>query len=192
MRTEAAAPNAATCPLSKPAEAEEALGEKFGVSCRAASTPDELAIHFRIRQDVFVREQRFFTASDKNERDCDSHTVHVLALWGNVAAGAVRLYPLGERNRWKGDRLAVVRGFRKHGLGGPLVRFAVQTAGERGGELMVANIQLQTSLSSNASGGTGWGSLTNMSATPINRWASISGGRCAALRGSRTACLEAW
>jgi GNAT superfamily N-acetyltransferase len=37
----------------------------------------------------------------------------------------------------------VLPAFRKHGLGGPLVRFAVRTAGERGGELMVAFIQPQ-------------------------------------------------
>jgi putative N-acetyltransferase (TIGR04045 family) len=58
-----------------------------------------------------------------------------------VAGGAVRLYPLDDVGEWKGDRLAVLPEFRKHGLGAPLVRFAVRTAGELGGRRMIAHIQ---------------------------------------------------
>ncbi|MGH2719557.1 MAG: GNAT family N-acetyltransferase, partial [Actinomycetota bacterium] len=79
-----------------------------------------------------------------------------LGLCGEVAAGAVRLYPLapedaggeeagGEEGIWKGDRLAVLPAFRgklvKGGMGGPLVRFAVWTAGTKGGRRMIAHIQ---------------------------------------------------
>jgi predicted GNAT family N-acyltransferase len=72
--------------------------------------------------------------------------VHVLAFLNDEPVGTVRLFPLpvdaGDR-LWQGDRLAVVRSARIHGLGRPLVRFAVATAGERGGREMVAHIQLQ-------------------------------------------------
>jgi GNAT superfamily N-acetyltransferase len=44
---------------------------------------------------------------------------------------------------WKGDRLAVLPPYRRCGLGGPLVRFAVKTAGALGGAEMVAFIQPQ-------------------------------------------------
>ncbi|OLT21604.1 hypothetical protein BJF78_08355 [Pseudonocardia sp. CNS-139] len=40
------------------------------------------------------------------------------------------------------DRLAVLPEFRTAGLGGPLVRFAVATAGVRGGRLMRAHVQV--------------------------------------------------
>ena len=43
--------------------------------------------------------------------------------------------------RWKGDRLAVLPGQRRYGLGAPLVRFAVTTAALRGGREMGAYIQ---------------------------------------------------
>ena len=46
--------------------------------------------------------------------------------------GAVRLYPLDEAGLWKGDRLAVLRDARPLPAGGPLVRFAVETAGRMG------------------------------------------------------------
>jgi putative N-acetyltransferase (TIGR04045 family) len=104
--------------------------------------PGELAEHFAIRHGVFVEEQRMFSSSDRDERDHDRATAHVLALWEGRPAGAVRLYPLDVRGQWKGDRLAVLPGFRQHRLGELLVRFAVRTAGERGGTRMTAYIQL--------------------------------------------------
>ena len=49
---------------------------------------------------------------------------------------------LGPGRRWQGDRLAVLPEFRSYGLGAPLVRYAVRTAGERGGLVMAAHIQI--------------------------------------------------
>ena len=66
----------------------------------------------------------------------------MLSLWGPVAGGAVRLYPLDDEGLWKGDRLAVLDPFRRRRLGGPLVRFAVKTAGERSGHRMLAHVQV--------------------------------------------------
>jgi GNAT superfamily N-acetyltransferase len=54
----------------------------------------------------------------------------------------VRLYPLDGDGLWKGDRLAVLPSTRSLQLGAMLVRFAVRTAGERGGRLMVAQVQV--------------------------------------------------
>jgi len=106
------------------------------------ATPAERALHLRIRAEVFVGEQGLFSVTDRDAHDDDPDTLHVLGLCGPVAAGAVRLYPLDEPGLWKGDRLAVLPGLRKHGLGAPLVRFAVRTAGERGGREMLAQVQL--------------------------------------------------
>lgn len=88
-----------------------------------------------------MKEQGFFEGTDRDSRDEDPATLHVLGLCGPVAGGAVRLYPLEEPGRWKGDRLAVLPAFRRRGLGGPLVRFAVRAAAERAGRIMVAHIQ---------------------------------------------------
>jgi putative N-acetyltransferase (TIGR04045 family) len=113
------------------------------VSCRSAATDDERMLHWRIRREVFVREQGVFDVDDLDRFDRQGETVHALGLCGPVAAGTVRFYPLDEPGLWKGDRLAVLPQFRRCGLGGPLVRFAVRTAGALGGVQMIAYIQPQ-------------------------------------------------
>jgi len=120
------------------------------LACRAAATAEELAAHFRIRHQVFVVEQGLFLNAggdvcgeeDRDAHDDDPATVHVIGFADEVACGTVRLYPLsGRPDRWKGDRLAVLDGHRRQGLGAPLVRFAVATAAARGGREMEAYIQ---------------------------------------------------
>ena len=117
---------------------------RLRAECRPATTAEELDIHFRIRHEVFVEEQQLFTGSDRDEHDDDPGVVHVLGWLGGEPVGTVRLFPLDPQgDMWQGDRLAVLRSARIHGLGRPLVRFAVATAGERGGREMIAHIQLQ-------------------------------------------------
>jgi putative N-acetyltransferase (TIGR04045 family) len=120
------------------------------LTCRAAATAGELAAHFRIRHQVFVIEQGLFRGAggdvcgeeDRDANDDDPATVHVVGFADGALCGTVRLYPLaGRPDRWKGDRLAVLDGHRHQGLGAPLVRFAVATAGARGGREMEAYIQ---------------------------------------------------
>jgi putative N-acetyltransferase (TIGR04045 family) len=119
------------------------------LACRAVATAEELAVHFRIRHQVFVVEQGLFRSPgggaagwDRDVHDDDPATVHVIGLFDGAACGTVRLYPVAEvPGRWKGDRLAVLDGHRRHGLGAPLVRFAVATAAARGGREMEAYIQ---------------------------------------------------
>ena len=114
------------------------------IACRPVAAADEAAAHHRIRHEVFVLEQEVFAASDVDAHDRDPSTVKVLA-WvagggGWAPGGAVRLYPL-EPGLWQGDRLAVLAPFRAWNLGGPLVRFAVDTAAALGGTEMVAHVQ---------------------------------------------------
>ncbi|MFE3452597.1 MSMEG_0567/Sll0786 family nitrogen starvation N-acetyltransferase [Nonomuraea sp. NPDC059194] len=118
--------------------------ETLTTACRPAATPAELAAHHAVRHRVFVEEQHVFDGSDRDARDDDPLTIHVVAYAGTTIGGAVRLYPLDPAGeRWQGDRLAVLPEYRVHGLGTPLVRYAVRTAAERGGLVMVAHIQLR-------------------------------------------------
>ena len=121
--------------MSSPAVASPELAVDL---CRGAR---ERAAHFAVRRAVFVEEQAMFEGDDRDERDLDVATLHALGRAGGRAAGAVRLYPIGG-DEWKGDRLAVLREARHGSLGARLVRFAVATAGARGGARMVAMIQL--------------------------------------------------
>jgi len=106
---------------------------------RVARTEDDLAAHHRVRHEVFVREQGIFAGDDLDA--WDEGAVKVIAAIGPLVVGAVRLYPLDEAGLWKGDRLAVLRDARPLRAGGPLVRFAVETAGLMGGSRMIALIQ---------------------------------------------------
>lgn len=108
--------------------------------CRPVDGPGELAVHHAVRAAVFVDEQALFALDDRDARDDDPATVHVLGFVGGVAAGTVRLHPLGG-GLWQGDRLAVLRPHRRSGIGRPLVRFAVAMAAQRGGRRMDAQVQ---------------------------------------------------
>lgn len=113
------------------------------LSCRLVAGPDELATHHRIRHQIFVREQQLFPESDVDAHDAREDVLHVLGWCGGVPAGTVRLYPLDAGwGSWQGDRLAVLPEFRAAGLGAPLVRFAVATAGRLGGISMLAHVQV--------------------------------------------------
>ena len=112
-------------------------------ACRVARDADERARHFAIRRAVFCVEQGMFGGvDDRDARDSDRSTLHAVGIERGEIGGTVRLYPLDASGLWPGDRLAVLPPFRRSLLGGTLVRFAVATAGELGGERMVAMIQL--------------------------------------------------
>jgi putative N-acetyltransferase (TIGR04045 family) len=114
------------------------------LACRVAADAAELRAHFAIRRAVFCAEQGMFGgADDRDARDASARTLHAVGAERGVVGGTVRLYPLDASGAlWQGDRLAVLPAFRHGSLGGSLVRFAVRTAGARGGARMVAMIQV--------------------------------------------------
>lgn len=112
------------------------------LACAVAAGTKEVALHHRIRHQVFVDEQGVFSPSDTDGRDAEPDTIKVLGWADDIPAGAVRLYRLDGEGRWQGDRLAVLPPYRAYGLGRPLVRFAVTTAARLGGTEMVAHVQV--------------------------------------------------
>jgi len=104
--------------------------------------PAELEVHLRVRARVFVDEQGIFDGTDRDARDDDPATLHVLGFCDGEVAGTVRLFALEADGEWQGDRLAVLPAYRARHVAAPLVRFAVRTAGERGGRLMRAHVQV--------------------------------------------------
>jgi putative N-acetyltransferase (TIGR04045 family) len=111
------------------------------VLVRLCRSERQRAAHFAVRRSVFVDEQEMFAGDDRDERDARITTLHAIGIARGRVCGAVRLYPL-RGGDWKGDRLAVLPEARHGALGARLVRFAVATAGARGGERMVAMIQV--------------------------------------------------
>jgi putative N-acetyltransferase (TIGR04045 family) len=124
--------------------ASSSVRGEHDLRCQLVDSSADLDAHLAIRRAVFVAEQGVFADSDADDRDADPATLHVLGLVDGVPAGTVRLFPLdpaAPAARWQGDRLAVLPEFRVSGLGSPLVRFAVATAGALGGRTMIAHIQ---------------------------------------------------
>jgi putative N-acetyltransferase (TIGR04045 family) len=114
---------------------------RTAIPVRLCRSPRQLAAHHAVRRAVFVDELEMFAADDRDDRDGMGSTLHAIGIAEGRVAGAVRLYPL-RGGDWKGDRLAVLPPARHGSLGAHLVRFAVATAGVRGGSRMVAMIQL--------------------------------------------------
>jgi putative N-acetyltransferase (TIGR04045 family) len=110
--------------------------------CRIAAGRAELEAHFAVRRAIFVEAQGLFEGDDRDSHDARADTLHAVGVVEGAVCGAVRLYPLDREGLWKGDRLAVLPDARARHLGAALVRFAVATAGARGGHTMVAQIQL--------------------------------------------------
>ena len=108
--------------------------------CHPARTDDEHAKAFRIRNAVFVREQKLFKDNDTDEND--QNGIHLVAKQGENIIGTVRVYPAGTGNGdWIGGRLAVKKGFRASGAGELLVKEAVSTVKKQGCNHFTAHIQ---------------------------------------------------
>src|ERR1700733_4285744 len=122
--------------ISSPSVAERAAAPaadpeivRDEIVCRVARTDDELAVHFRIRREIFVDAQGLFDEDDRDEHDDDPATLHVVAMTPEGCVGAVRLYPIAGDRQWKGDRLAVSATARSHHAGPRLVRWAAALGG---------------------------------------------------------------
>jgi putative N-acetyltransferase (TIGR04045 family) len=132
--------SAAAVPEQGPSLAARSVS---GIVCWRVRTRAERAAHFAIRNRVFVEEQGVFCGSDRDSHDDDLATIGLIGYCDGVVAGTVRLFALdGGAGRWQGDRLAVLGPYRTRGVGAPLVRCAVATAGALGGKTMSAHIQL--------------------------------------------------
>lgn len=124
-------------------QVQQAVLSRREVRCVPADDHALVREHYRIRQAVFVDEQGVFEGTDQDPYDLVPGVVHVVAMLDGVPAGTVRFFPLHRPSGlWQGDRLAVLPEFRVHGVGGPLVRYAVAQSGLCGGLQMVAHIQL--------------------------------------------------
>ena len=85
--------------------------------------------------------RRRCSSDDRDERDDAATTLHAVAVVDGAVIGAVRLYPLARR-ALEGRPARGAAGARVRRLGALLVDFAVATAGERGGDAMVAQVQV--------------------------------------------------
>ena len=107
---------------------------------KIAETEDELKEYFRIRNEVFVKEQGIFAETDVDEND--RNATHIIAVEAPTSkvVGVVRCYRK-DGNTWFGGRLGALPDYRNGRVGSRLVRFAVSTAKSQGCKKFLAYIQ---------------------------------------------------
>jgi len=113
---------------------------------RAATERWELIGAARLRQRVFVEEQRLFTGHDRDEIDQVALPLVAISSFAAEPAeivGTVRIHE-PEPGLWWGSRLAVAEDHRRVGrLGAELIRLAVSAATGRGAREFHAHVQIQ-------------------------------------------------
>lgn len=120
---------------------------------KLATTPEEIAAYYALRQTIFVHEQQLFETSDVD--DIDAIAYPIIAVQANAATepdsgdsadqivGVVRIYETSP-GFWYGGRLGTHPDYRKGWqIGKGLIYKAVTTANTWGCQQFLATVQLQ-------------------------------------------------
>jgi len=105
---------------------------------KLVETEEELEEAYRIRHEIFVKEQKLFVDSDRDEYD--THAIHIIALFHDKVVGAVRVYKK-EKDVWFGSRLAVLEPYRGR-VGKFLIEKAVETVRGKQAKQFKAYVQI--------------------------------------------------
>ncbi len=105
----------------------------------AIETRADIQRAYAIRRRVFIEEQR---VPEEIEMDADdSHAFHALAILDGDPVGCGRMVEQGA-SEVKIGRMAVIRDFRKTGVGANILRFLIDRARQRGFHRVVLHAQL--------------------------------------------------
>lgn len=108
------------------------------VQIRQVSSPQELRQGFAIRLRVFVREQHV-PAEIELDRD-DARAIHFLAIAAGRAVGTARI--VNRRGGAKIGRMAVLKTYRRKGVGTKLLNRAISTARRLGATKIYLHAQV--------------------------------------------------
>ena len=108
------------------------------MKCKLVETEEELEKAYRIRHEIFVKEQKLFVDSDRDEYD--TNAINIIALLRDEVVGTVRVYEK-EKDVWFGSRLAVLKPFRGR-AGKVLIEKAKETVKKRKAKKFMAYVQL--------------------------------------------------
>lgn len=114
------------------------VSESSRVKVIAIESPTDMQQAFAIRRRVFIEEQN---VPEEIEMDADDeHAFHALAFLDGVAIGCGRM--LEHEGEVKIGRMAVLREFRKAGVGAHVLRFLIERARGRGLRKAILHAQL--------------------------------------------------
>jgi putative N-acetyltransferase (TIGR04045 family) len=104
----------------------------------------QIDAYFRLRRDIFEREQGLFSGSDVDEHDAQALPIVAMSQVAGMpfdVVGVVRIYR-SEADTWYGGRLGVAHDYRRVGaVGGALIHCAVETAHAHGCRRFLATVQ---------------------------------------------------
>ena len=105
---------------------------------KRVSSENELAKAFSIRLRVFVREQR--VPEEIELDDDDERAIHFLALVAGKAVGTARL--VMRRGNAKIGRMAVLKSYRRVGIGKKLLKRCIEAANRHGAQNIYLHAQV--------------------------------------------------
>jgi predicted GNAT family N-acyltransferase len=111
---------------------------KAGLRVKRVSSSKEREIAFAIRKRVFVKEQGV-PEEIEMDRD-DERAIHFLALEGNKAVGTARV--VMRQGSAKIGRMAVLKNYRRKGIGKRLLQRTIITARKRGAQNIYLHAQV--------------------------------------------------
>jgi len=119
--------------------ASQSLVDESRINVIAIESPADMERALAIRRRVFIEEQN---VPEEIEMDTDdSHAFHALAILDGVAIGCGRMLEHGA-SEVKIGRMAVLREFRKTGVGAQILRFLTDRARERGCRKAILHAQI--------------------------------------------------
>jgi len=115
------------------------VSESSRIKVIAIESPADMQRAYAIRRRVFIEEQN---VPEEIEMDADDeHAFHALAILDGVAIGCGRMLEHGG-SEVKIGRMAVLREFRKTGVGAHILRFLIDRARARGLRRAILHAQL--------------------------------------------------
>ena len=115
------------------------MSESSRIKVIAIESPADMQRAYAIRRRVFIEEQN---VPEEIELDADDeHAFHALAILDGVAIGCGRMLDHGDSEA-KIGRMAVLREFRKTGVGAHILRFLIDRARARGLRKAILHAQL--------------------------------------------------
>ena len=107
-------------------------------TCKLVTSDMELRSAFEVRRLVFIQEQGVAEALEYD--GLDGEAVHVIARDGDIVVGTARIrFPT--HNQAKIERMAVLKPFRRKGIGSAILSFVKQELRNRGIEQAVLHAQ---------------------------------------------------
>lgn len=111
---------------------------KNDIQVRVAREKKEVGEAFRVRETVFINEQKVSREEEMDEHD--GTATHVIAYYNDEVAGCGRIRFLGERAKL--ERLAILKEFRKKGVGRKVLEFMIAHSKEKGAVEAYGHAQL--------------------------------------------------